>query len=267
MTSSLTAVSCPLCYNQFSHVRATSALKMEVFGYGLDFRSVPRDCNRSADIAICPDCFFTARVQDLDQKVPGHVRELVRSKGYLKILKSDSDEEFLARGWLALISVLTAKGVNPRDLGLLSLKGSWVARELGCLETEQELLQSADAALDEALRRGLTKGDPGMVMYLLGEINRRRGEFLRGREMLTFLGNNPRYRYPALLLTVLVEEEDTTPYWSLYSPDQMEQYSPRFKGLFPALRSVPPRKTEFSPDELSDQDHVEQSDEDDGRLT
>ena len=50
-----------------------------------------------------------------------------------------------------------------------------------------------------------------MVMYLLGEINRRRESFLRAREMLTFLGNNPRYRYPALLLTVLIEEEDSTP--------------------------------------------------------
>jgi len=113
-------------------------------------------------------------------------------------------------------------------------------------------MKAADGFLDDALRRGLTKGDPGMVMYLLGEINRRRGEFLRAREMLTFLGNNPRYRYAALLLTVLVEEEDATPYWSRHAPDQMEQHSPRFKGLFPSLRSIPPGKTEFFPDELSE---------------
>ncbi len=109
------------------------------------------------------------------------------------------------------------RGVSTRDLGLLSLRASWSARELGATKTEAELLSKAAAWLDDALRRGLTKGDPGMVIYLLGEINRRRGEFLRGREMLTFLGNNPRYRYPALLLTVLIEEEDSTPYWSHYS--------------------------------------------------
>jgi Uncharacterized protein conserved in bacteria (DUF2225) len=188
---------------------------------------------------------------------------MVRSPKYTKIWNSRTGEEFLARGWLALVTILATRGVNPRDLGVVSLKGSWAARELGCLETEVDLLQAADAYLDDALRRGLTKGDPGMVMYLLGEINRRRGEFLRAREMLTFLGNNPRYRYPALLETVLIEEEDTTPYWSLHSPDQMEQHSPRFKGLFPALRSIPPRKTEFSLEELKEQS--EKTDEDDRR--
>jgi hypothetical protein len=266
VNNSPTVIACPLCFNHFPYVRQDGR-KSVTYGYGLDFRVVPRDCNRSADIAICPDCFFTARIQDFDQKVPGHVKELVRSEEYTSIFKSSSDEERSARGWLGLVTLLEAKGLNPRDLGVLSLKGSWVAREQGCLETEQELLQASDAYLDEALRRGLTKGDPGMVMYLLGELNRRRGEFMRGREMLTFLGNNPRYRYPALLLTVLIEEEDTTPYWSLHSPDQMEQHSSRFKGLFPALRSIPPKKVTFSPEELADQEPCAQSDEDDRRMT
>jgi hypothetical protein len=267
VNNSSTVIACPLCFNHFSHGRNVEGRQTGIYGYGLDFRVVPRDCNRAADIAICPDCFFTARIQDFDHKVPGQVKDLVRSEEYTQILQCDSQEEFMAKGWLALVTVLEARGLNPRDLGILSLKGSWVARELGCLETEDELLLGADAFLDEALRRGLTKGDPGMVMYLLGEINRRRGEFLRGREMLTFLGNNPRYRYPALLLTVLIEEEDTTPYWSLHSPDQMEQHSSRFKGLFPALRSIPSKKTVFSPDELSDHESVQHSDEDEGRLT
>ena len=263
MNSSATVSACPLCCNNFSHDRNTDSLGSAVFGYGLDFRLFPRDCNRSSDIAICPECLFTARVQDFHQRVPGHVKDMVRSQKYTKIWNSRTGEEFLARGWLALVSILETRGVNPRDLGVVSLKGSWAARELGCLETEVELLQSADAYLDDALRRGLTKADPGMVMYLLGEINRRRGEFLRAREMLTFLGNNPRYRYPALLQTVLVEEEDTTPYWSLHSPDQMEQHSPRFKGLFPALRSIPPKKKEFCLEELKEQS--EKTDEDDRR--
>jgi hypothetical protein len=148
--------------------------------------------------------------------------------------------------------LLALRGLNPRDLGVISLRGSWVARETNSLGSEEHLLVLADKYLDEALRRGLTKGDPGMAMYLLGEINRRRGEFLRAKEMLTFLGNNPRYRYAALLLTVLIEEEDSTPYWSRHAPDRMEQHSPRFRGLFPALRSIPPGKTEFYPDELSE---------------
>ncbi|MGC8604429.1 MAG: hypothetical protein ACP5VS_12195, partial [Desulfomonilaceae bacterium] len=162
-----------------------------------------------------------------------------------------------------LLNVFETRGLNPRDLGILALKGSWVARELGALQTESELLDKSDHYLDEALRRGLTKGDPAMVMYLLGEINRRRETFLRAREMLTFLGNNPRYRYPALLLTVLIEEQDSTPYWSQHSPERMEQNSPKFKGLFPPLRSIPPKKIDFSPHELKE--GVEQSDGDDLR--
>jgi hypothetical protein len=188
---------------------------------------------------------------------------MIRTEDYLSIFTCCSEEEKIARGWLALVTLLDCRRANPRDIAIFSLKGSWVARELGCLGTERELLTLSDRYLDEALRRGLTKADPGMSIYLLGEINRRRGEFLRARETLTFLGNNPRFRYPALLLTVLVEEEDSTPYWALHSPDQMEKHSARFKGLFPALRSIPPRKSEFSPDELSNRS-VEPG-EDDGK--
>ncbi|HMK37478.1 MAG TPA: DUF2225 domain-containing protein [Desulfomonilaceae bacterium] len=262
MSNSETVLACPLCYTHFSHVRNMDCANVTVFGFGLDFRVIPRDCNRSSDIATCPDCLFTSRTQDFRKRVPGNVKDLVRSAKYREIF--EIQEEVPARSWPALIAVLDSRGLNPRDLGIMSLKGSWVARELGCLKTEEELLRKSDSYLEDALRRGLTKGDPGMVMYLLGEINRRRGEFLRSREMLTFLGNNPRYRYPALLLTVLIEEEDCTPYWTHHSPDVMEQHSPRFKGLFPALRSIPPRKTEFSADELREQ--TERSDEDDRRL-
>ena len=263
MDNSSVALACPLCYNHFSHGRNCEGRKGGVFGYGLDFRAIPRDCKLSSDIATCPDCLFTARVADYEKRVPGQIRDLIRSEDYVEIFNSSSDDEYLARSWVALVSVLHARGLNPRDLGIMSLRGSWAARELGCVDVEDELLRLADKHLDDALRRGLTKGGPGMVMYLLGEINRRRCQFLRGREMLTFLGNNPRYRYPALLLTVLIEEEDSTPYWSLHSPDQMEQHSPRFKGLFPPLRSIPTGKTEFSSDEL--REPSEQSDEDDRR--
>lgn len=256
-------LACPLCSNHFSHMRNPEARNLSVFGYGLDFRLVPRDCNRSSDIATCPECLFTSRIQDFDIRVPGNVKDLVRSEKYINLFKSYPELEYAARKWVALIEILDARGLNPRDLAIMSLKGSWAAREMGSLETEEELLDSADTYLDDALRRGLTKGDPGMVMYLLGEINRRKGEFRRGKEMLTFLGNNPRYRYPALLLTVLIEEEDSTPYWSHHSPDQMEINSSKFKGLFPALRSIPPKKTEFSPEELREQ--REQPDEDDRR--
>jgi hypothetical protein len=261
--NSSVALACPLCYNHFSHSRNIDGRKGGVFGFGLDFRAIPRDCSLSADIATCPDCLFTARVADYERRVPGQIRDLIRSEDYIDIFQCGNKEELSARSWVALVSVLNTRGLNPRDLGVMCLRGSWAARELGCLDAEDELLTLADKYLDDALRRGLTKGDPGMVMYLLGEINRRRREFLRGREMLTFLGNNPRYRYPALLLTVLIEEEDSTYYWSRHSPENMEQHSPRFKGLFPPLRSVPVRKTEFSSDELKEQS--EQPDEDDGK--
>lgn len=263
MNNSAKVFACPLCFCHFSHEVNTDHRSTQVFGYGLDFRVVPRDCNRSSDIVTCPDCYYTSRSQDFDNRVPGQVRDMVRSKNYLNIFKSHPAEDRSSRSWIALLSVLEARSLNPRDLGIMSLRGSWVARELGNSDTEDELLALADSYLDDALRRGLTKGDPGMVMYLLGEINRRRREFLRSREMLTFLGNNPRYRYPALLLTVLIEEDDSTPYWSHHSPDQMEQHSSRFKGLFPALRSIPPKKTDYSPDELREQS--ERHDEDDRR--
>jgi hypothetical protein len=256
-------LSCPLCSHNFPHESIPKGRNVSVFGYGLDYRLVPRDCNRASDVAACPECFFSYRVQDFGLRIPGQVKSLVKSNQYIKLFEKSTGETPQGRSWIAFVSVLAARNLNPRDLGIMSLKGSWAARELGCLETEAELLDMADEYLDNALRRGLTKGDPGLVMYLLGEINRRRGCFERGREMLAFLGNNPRYRYPALLLTVLLEERDTTPYWSHHAPDRMEQSSPGFKGLFPALRSIPPNKTIFSPDELEEQSTMHE--EDDGK--
>lgn len=262
MNKSSYHLTCPICSHRFSQV-VKSARSEPVFGFGLDYRLVPRDTWLASEVATCPNCKYAQFAHEFDRRAPGQVRLLVRSKEYANIFKRQSEEDSRALSWRALIAVLGATALNPRDLGIMSVKGSWVARELCCLETEDRLLSTADYYLEEALRRGLTKGDPGMVMYLLGEINRRRGAFLRGREMLTFLGNNPKYRYPALLLTVLIEEEDVTPYWSLHAPDKMEERSPQFKGLFPPLRSIPPGKTEFSDEELADR--PEQPGEDDGR--
>ncbi len=244
---------CPVCFQHFFHSHDDDHGSKAVFGYGLDFRLVPRDCNRSSDVIACPECRFTALAEFFENAVSGAVREIVQADEYTEIFRTLPNEDEGAKRRIAHVRLLEAAGSNPRDLGIECLRGSWVARETCSMQTELELLERADAYLDDALRRGLTKGDPGMVIYLLGEVNRRRGEYFRAREMLTFLGNNPRYRYPALLLTVLVEEEDSTPYWSYHSPDQMEQHSPGFKGLFPPLRSIPPGKTDFYPDELSEQ--------------
>ncbi|MGC8657670.1 MAG: DUF2225 domain-containing protein [Desulfomonilaceae bacterium] len=263
MNSSVKVLACPVCHHHFTHFWNGEGKAVSAFGYGLDFRLLPRDSNRVSDVASCPNCFFTYRTQDFQNRVPENLRLAVKSSSYQNIFVVESSEERRARPQLALLNMFETRGLNPRDLGILALKGSWVARELGALHTELELLEKSDNYLDQALRRGLTKGDPAMVMYLLGEINRRRESFLRAREMLTFLGNNPRYRYPALLLTVLIEEEDSTPYWSQHSPERMEQNSPKFQGLFPPLRSIPPRKIEFSPDELKQ--GLEQSDGDDLR--
>ncbi len=263
MTNSTTVVACPVCCTHFSHEIGPTTRDAQVFGYGLDFRLVPTDCSLATEVTVCPRCSYVAPPEDFNGRVPGHVKELVRSVEYGSQFEDCVPEELPARSWRALIDILDAKGLNPKDLGLTSLRGAWLARELNLLELEEEFLARADFYLDDALRRGLTKGNPGLVIYLLGEINRRRGEFLRAKEMLTFQGNNPRYRYPALLLTVLIEEEDSTPYWSLHAPDRMEHHSPRFKGLFPPLRSIPPGKTEFSPGELAET--AEQPDEDDSR--
>ncbi len=262
VNNSSTVLACPVCRNHFPH-EAPNGKVEPVFGFGLDFRLVPRDCDISTFIVRCPNCSFAAPAEDFSSTSSGRIKELIRSKDYRGIFEDHPMDRHAARGWPAHVKILEVSALSPRDLGLVALKGAWAARELSDLETEDELLATADRYLDDALRRGLTKGDPGFVIYLLGEINRRRGEFLRGKEMLTFLGNNPRYRYPALLLTVLIEEEDSTPYWSLHAPDEMEKQSGRFKGLFPALRSIPPGKKHFSCDELTAA--PEQNDEDDRR--
>ena len=70
MKNSSVALACPLCYNHFSHSRNIDGRKGGVFGFGLDFRAIPRDCSLSADIATCPDCLFTAAWQIMNGESP-----------------------------------------------------------------------------------------------------------------------------------------------------------------------------------------------------
>lgn len=256
MNTPPTTITCPHCSHELPNSDRFADPPLSSFGYGLDFRLIPADSNLSSEIAICPECLYVSQFHDFDEPVnrdiPGNVTDLLRSAQYKGMFADSSGDEFLARGWIALGMRLEACGVFTLcDLGAINLRGSWAARELGCLDVESELLSSSAKCFENALALRLPQGSPGRLIYLLGEINRRRGEFLQAREKLTFLGNNPRYRYPALMQFRLVEEEDSVPYWSVYTPEQMEQASPRFKPrLFPLLRSIPPKKTTYSREEI-----------------
>ena len=160
MNSSVKVLACPVCHHHFSHFWNGEGKAVSAFGFGLDFRLLPRDSNRVSDTATCPNCFFTYRTQDFQTRVPENLKLVVRSSAYQSIFVVESSEERRAGSQLALLTVLEAKGLNPRDLGILGLKCSWAARELGALRTEALLLEKADFFLDDALRRGLTKGDP-----------------------------------------------------------------------------------------------------------
>ena len=121
MTNSTTVVACPVCCNHFSHEIDPTNRDAQVFGYGLDFRLVPTDCNLVTEVAVCPECSYAAPPEDFDGRVPGHVKELVRSDAYVSLFKGCPPELLPVRSWRALINILDAKGINPRDLGLTSL--------------------------------------------------------------------------------------------------------------------------------------------------
>ena len=254
MNTRPTTIACPICSHELPNSGRFADPSLSSFGYGLDFRLIPADCNLSSEIAICPECLYVSRHHDFGElsgpEIPRNVKDMLRSSQYKGIFADSSGDEFLARGWIALGAQLEACGVfTPSDIGAINLRGSWAARELGCLNVEAELLSRSAKCFESALALRLPQDTPDRLIYLLGEISRRRGEHLRGREIVRFLTKKPPYRYPALMLTVLMEEEDSVPYWSLYPPEQMEQASPRFKGIFPSLRSIPPKKTTFSAEE------------------
>ena len=256
MNTRPTTVACPNCSHELPNSARLADPPLSSFGYGLDFRLIPADSNLSSEIAICPECLYVSRFHDSAEpsgpEIPRNVKYLLRSVEYEGIFADSSGDEFLARGWIALGARLEACGVfTLSDIGAIYLRGSWAARELGCLDVEAELLSRSAKCFDNALALRLPHDAPDRLIYLLGEINRRRGEHRRGGQIVTFLQKRP-YRYSALMLITLMEEEDSVPYWSLYAPEQMEQASPRFKGVFPLLRSIPPQKTTFSPEEIQE---------------
>ncbi|MFH0825908.1 MAG: DUF2225 domain-containing protein, partial [Pseudomonadota bacterium] len=151
MKSSSVVLACPLCSTHFSHAVKNDASHAQVFGYGLDYRVVPRETNISSDLAVCPNCFFASLPDDFHGRIPGHLIDLARSRKYISIFEDRADGELRAGAWLAFAMLNEAKGLNPRELAVLTLKGSWVARELYDVAVEEQLLDRTHRHLDDAL--------------------------------------------------------------------------------------------------------------------
>ncbi len=72
--------------------------------------------------------------------VPGQVKDLVRTQDYLKIFKTQTEDEKSARSWAALVRLLHARDSIP-ETSAPEPPCFVVARELGALKTEEELLR------------------------------------------------------------------------------------------------------------------------------
>jgi uncharacterized protein len=146
-----------------------------------------------AEISMCPNCYFAVRGDfpdvDLTPSERDELAERLASDGLLKVFGGASP----ARPWLPFHAAeVSGKGrdLPARELGEICLRASWVCRK--------ELDRPFESAFQtRAIRHFIRslKEDPlpdrtlSVVVYLVGELNRRLGQH---REALNWYANAER---------------------------------------------------------------------------
>jgi hypothetical protein len=185
-------IDCPLCKNSFiaKNVKS-SAIKIKK--RDTDFRGIYEGVNPNWYLVwVCPKCYYASFSEDFENV----------KKKYIEILKKDEKERrLIAKGsdfnkerthFLALISYELAAhcyqitNSSNEKIGNLFLKAAWLAREVKIWSLEKEFLKKALTCYQEAYEKDPDlKMDHSLIVYLIGELNRRLGNY---KEALKFLG-------------------------------------------------------------------------------
>lgn len=177
--------SCPVCEEKFKTTRVRSSACV-VVKRDTDFCVFYRDINpMHYSIHVCPHCHYAALDKNFSE--PISTAEKLRLQKGLKLLKSDEpdlgkerDAQLALRANELAIQSAQIKHAGPGMIGSLFLRAAWFARELKNTELEVKYIEQARILYQESfekerIREG--KMTEARMMYIIGELNRRAGQY------------------------------------------------------------------------------------------
>ncbi|AEH50361.1 DUF2225 domain-containing protein [Pseudothermotoga thermarum] len=129
----------------------------------------------------CPNCFYTTFEEDFGKPVKPEVLEkLKKLTAKLKnAVKIDLSENRTLKDGISIYTIMTAVYMlmeKPLKTAEAYLKLAWLYREFGSEEEEKKALKSAlNFFLESYTKEALSDEQQAMVLFYLGEINRRLG--------------------------------------------------------------------------------------------
>ncbi|MDI6785678.1 MAG: DUF2225 domain-containing protein [bacterium] len=185
-------VNCPICKNSFVAKNIKSSA-VKVKERDTDFRGIYEGVNPNWYLVwVCPKCYYSCFREDFLSIKRKYVAVLQKDIQKRNAIARNSDFNKERNHYLALISYeLAAHCYNITDgskekIGNLYLKASWLAREVKIWSLEKKFLKKALQCYLQAYESEPDlKMDNSLIVYLIGELNRRLGNY---KEAIRFLG-------------------------------------------------------------------------------
>ncbi len=177
---------CPVCQNKFTVTRVRSSACF-VVARDTDFYVKYRDINPLLySIWVCPNCQYANSDRDFNE--PLRPAELERLKKGLALLRSEepdfSGERTPQVGLRSLELAIRTAQIRQAPAIVqagLFLRAAWICRELGKTETEMKYIEQAKNLYQQSFEkewgRQTAKMSDCRIMYLIGELNRRLGNY------------------------------------------------------------------------------------------
>ncbi len=208
---------CPVCGKTFMNY-ITRKSRLRLFSTDLDLKPTHLYINANCyDVYLCTHCGYAAlqtyfnRVTDkqieiLNQKI----RPSYKSKKYIVPLSlGDAAQRYK----MALLCALTI-GAKAGVKAILCLKTAWIYRDMRDKENERLFLKNARDGLIKAFETEsfpIGAMDEMTVMYMIGELSRRVGDFTTASrwisEVVTSKGVKPRMKDRAMESKDLIREK------------------------------------------------------------
>ncbi|MHB8172143.1 MAG: DUF2225 domain-containing protein [Thermincolia bacterium] len=176
---------CPICQTKFQITRVRSST-YSVLKRETDFNVTYNGINPSYyAVWVCPQCNYAATDRVFEETLrPAEFDRLAKGLPLLKTEEPDFSGERLAqvslRSFELAIRTAQLKSAGPGSQAGLFLKAAWLCRELENNQLEREYLDQARQHYEKSFHSemgGAGKLSEAGLMYLIGELNRRTGNY------------------------------------------------------------------------------------------
>ncbi|AIQ70896.1 DUF2225 domain-containing protein [Paenibacillus graminis] len=219
-------VICCNCEHEFTTSRVRPSLKKAV-RRDADFCSYYKDENPDYYVVrVCPDCGFASTENSAD-KLADWQRKAFREQVGSRWVRRDFGDK---RSWeIALetykLALLCAQSIKDKDRIIASLLHhiAWMYRYQGDVEQEQRFLRYSLGMYIKVFENDGIGGNDARLMYLIGELYRRIGEFSNAVKWFSRLINDQKIMDAAMIRAAREQ-------WALLR-EQMNGGEPEEDGL------------------------------------